>query len=372
MASRRRKTPSRRRRTAPGRVTIKALAEHVGLSPSTVSLVLNRSPVADSIPQETKDRVFVAARELDYRPNYLARSLRSRRTFTIGIVLPEVSEGYAAGIVSGVEARLLQDGYFYLLAGHRRDEERLDECMGLLQDRSVDGLVLINTPISEPPRLPTVAVSGHTELAGVTNVIIDHDRGAITALAHLKELGHERIAFFKGHRRTSDAAVRWAAIARAAHELGLEIRPELTLQLSGDSAGAEFSPEEGYEEGHVFGRRLLDRGEELTALFAFNDISAIGAMRAFLDADLSVPEDVSIIGFDDIESAAYQNPSLTTVRQPLRQMGETAAEVLLAQLAGGAAPGSFVTIEPELVVRDSTGPAPETWRRPRRRAARAC
>ena len=340
-------------------VRLKDVAAHVGLSPTTVSLVMNRSPAAKGIPPETQDRVRAAAEELGYRPNFIARSLRRQRTFAVGVLLPEISEGYAAGVLGGIEDQLLQEGYFYLVAGHHSKPDLFDDYLQLLTERSVEGLILVNTPIEKPLPLPAVVVAGHRELAGVTNVAIDHQAAARLALGHLAELGHRRIAFFKGHAHSADTAARWQAIVSAAAELGLEIDPRLTVQLSGGPAGEEFSPEEGYREGHAFGRKLLERGEPFTALFAFNDVSAIGAMRALSESGLRIPDDVSVVGFDDILSAAFQNPSLTTVRQPLQEMGRRAAAELLNRLkSAGEDPAGPVTIEPTLVVRDSTGPPP--------------
>ena len=338
-------------------ITLKAVAEHVGLSPATVSLVLNRSPVADSIPKETHERVFAAARQLDYRPNYLARSLRRRRSHSIGVLVPEINDAYASSVMEGIEEQLHDSGYFYLVASHKASARRLDDNMRNLQDRSVEGFVLLATPIDFPPPLPTVAISGHSELPGVTNVVLDHDHAARLALEHLVELGHERIAFFQGQRDSSDTEDRWRAIVENAAQLGVEVRPELTLQLA-EVNGEGQTPEEGYREGFASGRRLLERGEPFTTLFAFNDVSAIGAMRAFLDAGLKVPGDVSVVGVDDIQSAAVLNPSLTTVRQPLRQMGQIAGRLLLARLDGEEAGSPWVTVQPELVVRESTAPVP--------------
>ncbi|MEM9595858.1 MAG: LacI family DNA-binding transcriptional regulator [Acidobacteriota bacterium] len=340
----------------PKPVTLKAVAQHLGLSTATVSLVLNRSPVADSIPRETHERVFAAARELKYRPNYMARSLRRQRSFSIGVLVPEISEGYAAGVMHGIEAHLLREGYFYLVASHRLSGDILNEYVGLLEQRSVEGFIMVAAPLETSPLLPTVAVAGHREMGGVTNVVLDHDQAIRLAMDHLVELGHERVAFFKGHPNSSDTEARWDAIQRTAGDLGLAVRPELCVQLSGEPSGEIFSPEEGYREGYAFGRKLLGQTRDFTALFAFNDISAIGAIRAFLDAGLRVPEDVSVIGFDDIEVASFHNPSLTTVRQPLFEMGELASRTLLARIAGVDAPAPFHTVEAELVVRDSTAP----------------
>ena len=345
----------------PGKpVRLKDVAAHIGLSPTTVSLVMNRSPAAKGIPPETQDRVRAAAAELGYRPNFIARSLRRQRTFAVGVLLPEISEGYAAGVLAGIEDELLQEGYFYLVAGHHSKPDLFDDYLQLLTERSVEGLILVNTPLDEPLPLPAVVVAGHRELTGVTNVAIDHQVAARLALAHLAELGHRRIAFFKGHAHSADTEARWQAIVAASRELGLEIDSRLTLQLSGGPAGEQFSPEEGYREGHVFGRKLIETGARFTALFAFNDISAIGAMRALSEAGLRIPDDVAVVGFDDILSAAFQNPSLTTVRQPLHEMGRRAAAELLRKLGApdeDAQPA--ITIEPTLVVRDSTGPAPD-------------
>ena len=135
-----------------GRVTLKALAAHVGLSPSTVSLVLNASPVADSIPQATKDRVFAAARELDYRPDFVARALRRQRSFSIGVLVSEISGGYSAEVVSGIERTLLEAGYFGLVASHHFDPVQLHKCLAVLRDRLVEGYILVNTSIAESPR----------------------------------------------------------------------------------------------------------------------------------------------------------------------------------------------------------------------------
>jgi LacI family transcriptional regulator len=354
-------------------VTLRQVAAHLKLSPATVSLVLNQAPAAESIPRETQERVFAAAQELNYRPNYLARSLRSRRTYSVGVLVPEISEPYVAEVMSGIEGRLLQEGYQYLVASHRRTQAAslLAESLELLQHRAVEGLILVASEVQEPPELPAVVVSGHVPLPGVTNVVIDHDRAAMDTFAHLKGLGHRQIALFKGQPGSADTEDRWRAILAAAAAHDLAILPELTVQLSGDPALATFSPADGYDEGYTFGRTLLERGADFTALFAFDDVSAIGATRAFLDAGLRVPEDVSVVGFDDIQSAAYQNPTLTTVRQPLRRMGEMAAGILLRALQSDQPPeGGFVTVEPELIVRGSTGPVPAVPVRGGRRAGR--
>ena len=340
------------RATAAGRsgrkvVSLKKLAEHLGLSPATVSLVINRSSVADSIPQATKDRIFAAARKFKYRANFFARSLRTQRSFTIGVMVPEVSDGYSASVMSGVEDHLLQEGYFYFVASHRHRSDLIDEYPRMFLERSVDGLIAVDTPWHFNLSVPVVTVSGHNDVKGVTNIVLNHQRAAEVALKHLVHLGHRQIAFIKGQEFSSDTEVRWANIERVANHLGLTINPHLVTQLEGDSP----SPELGYEAT----KKLLVAKKSFSALFAFNDISAMGAIRALRESGLHVPEDVSVIGFDDIQSAAFQNPALTTVRQPLREMGRAAAEILLKRINR---PGSELhdqhVVEPELIIRETT------------------
>jgi LacI family transcriptional regulator len=326
------------------------LAEHLGLSKAAVSLVINRSPSAKSIPRHTQERIRAAARELNYRPNFMARSLRRQRSFTVGVVVPEISEGYAALVLSGIEDHLLDEGYFYLVASHRHRKDLLQEYPLLLQQRSVEGLIAVDTHCGWGLDVPVVSVSGHREITGVTNIVLNHTCAAKLALEHLTKLGHRRIAFIKGQEFSSDTEVRWEAVLASARKLGLEVKPCLTAQLEGESS----SPQLGYEVT----AKLLATNEAFTALFAFNDISAIGAIQALREAGRRVPEDVSVIGFDDIQSAAFQNPGLTTVRQPLREMGVIAAETLLQRINASAKVPypKTITIEPEFIVRATTAP----------------
>jgi LacI family transcriptional regulator len=353
----------RQKRSRPGRVlgarassaappvTLKALAEHLGLSPATISLVVNRAPAARTIPRVTQERVLAAARRFNYRANTIARSLRAQRTFTVGVLVPEISEGYAALVLSGIEDYLLQSGYLYFVASHRHRADLINEYPTLLLDRAVEGLIAVDTPCPQRLPVPVVAVSGHDATAGVTNIVLDHDAAARLALEHLVRLGHRQIAFIKGQAFSSDTDSRWNAIVAAARRLDLAVDPELTVQLEGDLP----SPELGYGVT----RQLLARQRPFTALFAFNDISAIGAMRALREEGRRIPEDVSVVGFDDIQSAAFQQPGLTTVRQPLRRMGELAAEIVLERIANPKKTihARHITVEPELVVRGSTAAA---------------
>ena len=342
----------RTRKTSGQGVSLKSLAEHVGLSQAAVSLVINCSPGAKSIPHRTQELIRKAARELNYRPNHIARSLRQQRSYTIGVVVPEISEGYAALVMSGIEDHLLQEGYFYFVVSHRHRDELIEEYPLMLQQRAVEGLIAVDTAITSAAQVPLVAVSGHREVPGVTNIVLDHGRAATLAMEHLTKLGHRRIAFIKGQAFSSDTAIRWESVSSAAQALGIAVNERLVGQLEGESS----SPELGY----IVTKKLLASGDPFTALFAFNDISAIGAIQALREAGRSIPQDVSVVGFDDIQSAAFQNPALTTVRQPLRDMGMLAAETLLRRIAAPpeAPYRKEIVVQPELICRASTAPAP--------------
>jgi len=310
--------------------------------------VLNYSPLADSIPQETKDRIFEAARNLNYRPNYIARSLRNQRTHTIGVLIPEMSEGYSAAVLSGVEEKLLQEGYFYFVASHHHRENLIERNTQFLVARCVEGILAIDTPIHHQSFLPIVSISGHDHVKGVTNIVLNHERAAHLAIEHLYALGHRKIAVIKGQDFSSDTAIRLNTVLSAAREFGVQIENNWITQLIGDDP----SPETGY----LATKNLLSNTTEFTAVLAFNDISAIGAIRALRENGLNVPQDVSIIGFDDITAAEYHNPALTTIRQPLKKMGNLGAEYLLLNIQKNPADTLSVeiTVEPALIVRQST------------------
>lgn len=333
----------------PGRpISLKILGEYLDLSPATISLVLNNAPGVRSIPQETRDRVLAAARKFDYRPSFYARSLRRKQSFSVGVLVPELSDGYSVLVMSGIEEVLIEEGYFYLAASHRRKADLIEEYPRLLMDRSVEGFIAIDTALQHSLPLPVVAVAGHRRIEGVTSILLDHRRAAELALRHLYQLGHRQIAFMRGQTFSSDADDRWKSLVAVAKELGIEVHPELVVHLQLNIS----SPELGYPVV----QQLLSQKRPFTALVSFNDIAAIGAIRAFRDHNIRVPEDVSIVGFDDIQGAAYHNPSLTTIRQPLHNMGTTSARILLQRLRGLKDYPEQVAVVPELIIRESTLP----------------
>jgi DNA-binding LacI/PurR family transcriptional regulator len=335
--------------TTERKVTLKTIARHLSLTPGTVSAALNNSPASRAIPEHTKQRILAAAKELNYRPNYFARSLRLQRTYTIGVIAEEIGDAYGACVISGIEEYLREHNYFFLTVIHRHDQKLLHTYAQMLLERGVEAFITTDTSIREKLPLPTAAVAGHERVEGVTNITLDHYQAAKLALTHLHKLGHTEIAFLKGSVLSSDAADRWNAICVVAQEMGLRIHPELTVQID----SIDSTPRLGYP----FAKQLLERKKPFTALLGYNDISAIGAIWAFQEAGFRVPEDISVVGFDDVPSAAFNSPGLTTVRQPLQRMGQIAAKTVIDQVEGNAEYVAEILIAPEFVVRASTGPA---------------
>jgi DNA-binding LacI/PurR family transcriptional regulator len=339
--------PSKKDEMATDRpVSLKTLGEYLDLSPATISLVLNNAPGVRSIPQETRDRVSAAAKKFDYRPSFYARSLRGRRSFSIGVLVPELSDGYSVHVLDGIEEVLLEEGYFYLTVSHRRKADLIGEYSRLLLDRSVEGFIIIDTALEHSLPVPVIAVAGHRPIAGVTNIVLDHRRAAELSLCHLQQLGHRRIAFMRGLPSSSDSEERWAGLMAVARDLHIAVHPELILQIDSTVSTPEL--------GYPLMNDLLRRERNFTALVSFNDLAAIGAIRALQEHGLRVPHDVSVVGFDDIEGAAYHNPSLTTIRQPLRSMGNMTARLLLRRIRGEKEIEEQIAIVPELIVREST------------------
>ncbi len=332
--------------------SLATLAAHLGLSPAAISRVLNRVPAAKSIPQSTQDRIFAAAKLFNYRPNVLARSLQRGHSMTIGVLMPEVSEGYATLVLAGVEQALLQAGYCYLLNSHHRRPELVGRSIQMFEERSADGMIAIDTVLHHDTHLPTVTVSSPLQSGNAVSITLNHRRAAELAIDHLVGLGHTRIAMLKGQPFSSDTEPRAQAIHHAAARAHIAIPAPLIAQLEGDAPTSE--------PGYRAVQKLVASKAAFTALFAFNDVSAIGAIRALHEAGLRVPQDVSVVGFDDVQSAAFQNPALTTVRQPLHSMGMLAAETLIQKIATPGAQGTAkqVMVDPELILRESTGPAP--------------
>jgi LacI family transcriptional regulator len=349
------------------RITLKKLAEHLGLSRTTISMILNDVPEATRFPEETRQRVVESAKKLGYRPNYFARSLGSRRTHLIGVVAPDFGNGFEAAVLSGFERRLLNTGYTSLVATHFWSPDLLQRHADTLRDRGVEGLLLINSTLSESPGIPAVMICTDRCPIWSMRISIDNAFGIRKGISHLANLGHKEIAFIKGPEGSGDTQERWNAVLSICKALGVRVDPRLTIQLERLEPGTRQT-----EAGRIAAEDLLRRDRPFTALVAFNDISALGAMTALREAGHKVPEDVSVMGFDDIEFASIAFPALTTIRQPLQEMGATAAELLIRKFANDESIQN-IRLRPELIVRSSTCPPSlastrgnrRTWKSPR-------
>ncbi|MBB5061936.1 LacI family DNA-binding transcriptional regulator [Granulicella mallensis] len=296
-----------------------------------------------------QERVFLAAKEFEVSSSSNLFAPSPGASFSIGVVVPEVADGYLASVLNGIEKELFETGYLHSVVCHHGREDLLTAYAASLVDSRVDGLIFVNSMLPPPTNVPSVALSNHQTAAWATRIHIDHDLAAELTLQHLLGLGHRRIAFIRGQKESLDAKSRWTSLCYAAKTLGLDIHEELCLQLEEN----QWSPRLGYPVV----RDLLARRTDFTAICCFNDFVAIGAIKAIREAGLSCPDDISVIGFDDIESAEYCEPSLTTIRQPLKHMGSLAARVLLNKIHYPEAKASkSILMQPSLIVRSSTGP----------------
>jgi len=332
--------------------SLKELSATLKLSQSTVSRVINGEGDKFRIARETQQRVLHAAAVHGYTANTVARSLRQKRSYTVGVIVPEISEGYSTAVLSGIEDELLKDGFFYFVVSHRHRTDLLRGYPRMMLARAVEGIIAVDTAIEDDLPVPVVSVSGHQHREGVVNIELDHGQAAHLALSHLKTLGHKHIAFIKGQAFSSDTNRRWRGIVEAAKNLEIAIHSQLVVQLQ--------SIDPGPGPGMEVTRQLLQTKRPFTALFAFNDVTAMGAILALREAGLRVPKDISVVGFDDVLAASTYNPPLTTVRQPLRNMGQTAASTLLGLIRDETPHPNHaaITVYPNLVVRKSTAQAP--------------
>ena len=336
------------------RVTLKELANHLGLSQTTVSFVLNNSPHANTIAKQTQERIWKAAWKMKYRPNIFARYLQTKRTYSVAVLVPDIGDEYSSVLISGIEQQLAQSGYIYLVLSHRGVPETMKDFPDMLVDRAVEGLIAINTPLDHSLSIPVVALSDVTKGPGITHILIDNVTAASLALNHLRDLGHKKIAFFLGPKGNGDTENRWSCIQNVAAQMGLSIPSQRTVQLGTHPSSDKHTMS---DYGYAAARTLLEKTKDFTAIVAFNDGSAIGAIRALNDVGLQVPKHVSVVGFDDVLQASYSIPRLTTIRQPLREMGQLAARTLLKLILTEDVFPSEIVLQPELVVRESTARA---------------
>jgi len=338
-------------RTFSRRSTRADVARRARVSVATVSYVINNGP--RPVSEATRGRVLRAIRQLDYRPSEIARSLRLQRTRTIGLILPDTANPFFAAVAKGVEDTGFAAGYSVLLGHSGYDVDRERAYAEVMISKQVDGVIYVQAATDAATaqsllehRIPTVAVDREVVDLEIDCVVADNFGGIRAATEHLVALGHRRIACIVRSTGLSNARERLRGYQAALAEAGLDPDPAY-LRLGGS----------GYDEGRQVMGQLLALDPPPTAVLAFPDIVAVGAIRAIQDAGLRVPGDVSVVGFDDIPSSGFMVPALTTVAMPKWEMGQRAAELLLARIAGaepGAAPRRIV-LPTALVVRQSTG-----------------
>ncbi|HYA64212.1 MAG TPA: LacI family DNA-binding transcriptional regulator [Candidatus Sulfotelmatobacter sp.] len=345
-----------------GASTIRDVARESGYSASTVSIVLNSAPLSRYIPADTKERIQTAARRLGYRPNPLARSLRSQRSNIIGVMVFDITDPFCTPILRGLENSLYQANYLSFLADAHNEPHRFERYLEMLLDRRVEGLVVIANWLMTDIKLladlterqiPTVIAGRAFDIENVSTVSVDNEGGACLALEHLYRLGHREIAFLRGPKTLASSGQRWKGIRSFAQSSGLRLDPKRIAELP-----ESLDPNSSFEAGAQLTMELLRHGKSFTALMAYDDVTALGALRALKNNGLGVPEDCSVIGFDDVAQASLSVPSLTTVRQPMEAMGSMSVGMILDAIKAvhqkRDIPAVRRKIPAELVVREST------------------
>ncbi len=350
------------------RVTLVDVARASGFSTSTVSIVLNEAPLSRYVAASTKERIRAVASKLGYRPDASARSLRSRRSHIIGIMVSDISDPFCTLILQGIEKALYPTTYLPIIMIAHNQRTQFGRHLEMLMERRVEGLILVANWLFgefdqlaeiQKGQIPTVGVGRDLTASRVRSVQVDNEAGGYAAAQHLHDLGHRKIAVLRGPSELADSDRRWKGIRRFASEAGIRLAPERVGQLA-----AAVDPTSGFDEGFRLTSAMIDRGVEFTAVLAFDDLTGLGAIRALRQAGRRVPDDCSVIGFDDVPHAAVNTPGLTTIRQPMEQMGSLAAHWVLDALADTKPPhaavetpslsGTLHLLPPELVVRQST------------------
>jgi DNA-binding LacI/PurR family transcriptional regulator len=354
--------PVKRHNSKSHAVTMRDVAQSSGFSPATVSIVLNNAPLARYIAPATKKRIEETARKLGYRPNAMARFLRSKRSHTVGVMFFDITDPFCTPVLRGIEHALYQSSYVPIFADAHNQKNRFERYLEMLLEHHVEALIVVANwlfvdiqLLADLSKRNITAATIGWEMPGgsLSSVMVDNEAGGRLALEHLYQLGHRRIAFIRGPKMLIDSAPRWKGIQRFAHAAGLEIDSSLVLQLPD-----AFDPNSGFEGGYRFTEELLQRKKKFTAVMAFDDLTALGAIRALTKAGVKVPEHCSVVGFDDVPLSALSAPSLTTVRQPLEAMGSLAVNIVMEGINAGLEKREWSMahhkMNPELVIRDST------------------
>lgn len=329
--------------------TIREVAESAGVSYATVSHVINNTRL---VSPETRERVLAAMDALNYRPNALARSLRQGKTNTLGLVLPDSANPFFAEISRSLEDEAFKKGYSVFLCNTELDTQRELFYVDVLSKKQVDGIIFVaagDQPDSlnflRQRNMPVVMIDRDLPSVEVDVVLTDHSLGGYLATRHLLELGHRRIACIAGPSSITPSAERITGYRRALEEAGLPCDENLILR-------GDYHAQSGMEITHT----LLNMDPRPTAIFALNDLMALGALRAAAEEGCSVPGSLAVVGYDDLELAHFTNPPLTTIAQPKKEIGAQAIHLLVDRMSRKNRPPSRVVLPPELIVRRSTQP----------------
>src|SRR3984893_5020228 len=352
----------KRRGSKDATVTMRDVAQTSGFSPATVSIVLNNAPLARYIAPATKKRIEEAAKKLGYRPNAMARFLRSKRSHTVGLVFFDITDPFCTPVLRGIENALYQSSYVPIYGDAHNQRNRFERYLEMLLEHHVEALIVVANwlvvdihVLADLSKRNIPAATIGWELPGdtVSSVMVDNETGGRMALEHLHQLGHRKIAFIRGPKMLIDSAPRWRGVQKFAHAANLEIDPALVLQLP-DS----FDPNSGFEGGQRLTEELLKEKKKFQALMAFKEFTHLGAIRALTKASVKVPEQCSVTGFDDVAMSALAAPSLTTVRQPMEAMGGLAVNIIMEGINAALEKRDWNVVNhkmnPELVIRDST------------------
>ena len=336
----------------PERATLKDVASLAGVHPGTASRAINAETRA-LVNEDTARRVIEAAEALGYRPNPIARGLKTSRSYTVGVLIPDLTNPLFPPIVRGIQDRLEEAAYTPLIANTDNDPDRERADFEAMRARQVDGLITATArrdhglPAGlEDVELPVVLVNRRLEDGARPSVVADDRLGVRLAVEHLVSLGHRRIAHLAGPQDFSTGYLRREGFEEAIRAAGIEPDPELVLP------GNAFVE----SEGQRLCNELLDRELEVTAIFAANDLMALGCYDAFLARGISCPRDLSVVGYNDMPFAGWFDPPLTTVHLPHYEIGARAAELLLERMRDPGAEPVQITLEPSLAVRGSTAP----------------
>lgn len=332
------------------RLTIAEVAREAGVSSQTVSRVINNRP---DVAPETRQRVQQVINRLGYQPSAIARSLASRRTRTLGLITADFSDYFFTQVIAGSEAEARRQGYFFMLGSTERNLQDEPEYIRLLTEHRVQG-ILFARPSTEPDNrhllsllhdgVPVVTTAYHVPGADLTVVDVDNVDGAWQATRYLLECGRHQVAMITG-------PTSWKSVAERAQGYALALEAaEATLD-----PGLITEGDWSYESGHRAMQKLLARGRSFSALFAQNDQMAIGAIRALREAGRRVPQDVAVVGYDDIPVAEYCDPPLTTIRQPMQEVGRVATRLLIQAIEEPVPPQGAVLLKGELIRRCSCG-----------------